>query len=56
MKPNFEEAKLQNKADFLRDTGLSLDKFIIVINLVTEHIKRVQKQNPNKAKGIKLGC
>ncbi len=53
MKPNFEEAKLQNKADFLRDTGLSLDKFIIVIDLVTEHIKRVQKQNPNKAKGIK---
>lgn len=53
MKSSFEKAKLQNKDNFKRDTGISLENFYQVALLVTNYIKKQHEKNPNLAKGKK---
>ena len=53
MKTNFEQAKGQSKSDFKRDTGISLENFIKVLQLIEDHIKKLHEENPNKKKGVK---
>lgn len=53
MKSSFELAKLQNAEEFKRDTGVSLENFIKIINLVKKHLKIIYEKNPNKLKGQK---
>ena len=53
MKANFEQAKLQKKSEFKRDTGISLDNFNAIIGLVKSHIADIYIKNPNRAKGVK---
>ena len=53
MKSNFEQCKLQNPSDFKRDTGVTLENFITIINLVINHFNLIYKKNPNKLKGQK---
>ena len=53
MKRSFKAAKLQTKEVFKRDTGLSLENFESVIDLVQNHIEIEHLKNPNKKKGIK---
>lgn len=53
MKRSFEEAKLQTKKVFKRDTGLSLENFESIIDLVQKYIEAEHLKNPNKKKGIK---
>ena len=53
MKNSFELAKLQDGKDFKRDTGMSLNNFITIVNLVQEYLKKIYEKNPNKLKGQK---
>lgn len=53
MKKSYEEAKLQNADDFKRDTGVSLEIFVSIIQLVKSHFEDLFDKNPNKLKGVK---
>ncbi len=53
MKKSYEEAKLQNADDFKRDTGVSLEIFASIIQLVKSHFEDLFDKNPNKLKGVK---
>ena len=53
MKKSYEEAKLQNADDFKRDTGVSLETFISVIQLVKDYYEDLFDKNPSKSKGVK---
>lgn len=53
MKSSFKQAKLQNSSKFKRDTGVSLENFNTIVNLVKNHLKIVYEKNPNKLKGQK---
>lgn len=53
MKRSFGEAKLQTGKVFKRDTGISLQNFETIIDLVQKYIKEDHQKNPNKKKGLK---
>ncbi len=53
MKNSFEQAKKQNQEDFKRDTGVSLDNFFTIINLVKDYFNNYYAKNPNRSKGQK---
>ena len=53
MKRGFREAKLQTKKVFKRDTGVSLENFETIIDLVQKYIEEDYQKNPNKKKGLK---
>lgn len=52
MKRSFEEAKLQKAKEFKRDTGLCLDNFELIIDLVEQYIAEEHQKTPNKKKGL----
>ena len=49
----FETIKNQKPDSFLREVGVSLDKFILLLNKVTDHIKQQHEKYPLKKRGKK---
>ena len=53
MKTNFTQAKLQNDSEFKRDTGVSLNSFNKIVELIKTEIQVMHKKNSSLAKGLK---
>jgi hypothetical protein len=49
----FETIKNQKPDFFLREVGVSLDKFILLLKKITDHIKEQYKKYPLKKRGRK---
>jgi len=49
----FEAIKNQKPDSFLREVGVSLDKFILILNEITKHMKQQYAKYPLKKRGRK---
>ena len=49
----FETIKNQKPESFLREVGVSLDRFILILNEITKHMKQQYEKYPLKKRGRK---